>query len=152
MSYNAISDFVLDQVLGYQTATKIKNNVVSILSAKLRHDLGGSRENSINFNGTFDVYDFRDVEIDSTNLGGLSVRARVEGKTENAGTSVTPRVRNITDATTLVTGTAITSLTFVEQLLVMTPLVAGTKKYRLQGTTNNATNDVYLFGLVETYV
>ncbi len=152
MSYNAISDFVLDQVLGYQTASKLKNNIEAILASKLSRNLGGSRENSINFNGTFDAYEYRDVEIDSTKLGGLSVRARVEAKTANAGTSVTPRIRNITDSTTLVTGSAETSTSFVEQLLDMTPLTSGTKKYRLQGTTNNATNDVWLFGVMETYV
>jgi hypothetical protein len=152
MSYNAISDFVLDQVLGYQTATKLKNNIESILAARLDRAFGGSRENSVNFNGTFDAYEYRDLEIDSTKLGGLSVRARVNSKTAAAGTSITPRIRNITDATTLVTGTANTSTSFVEELLAMTPLVAGTKVYRLQGTTNNATNDVWLFGVMETYV
>jgi len=150
MAYNAISDFVLDQIFGYQTATKIKNNIEAALAARLERNLGGSRINSVLFNGTFDVHDYRDVEIDATKLGGLTVRARVEGRTTDSTTSVTPRIRNITDSTTLVTGTAITSTTFVEQLLTMA-VTGANKKYRLQGTTNNGNNDVFLFGVVETF-
>lgn len=150
MAYNAISDFILDQIFGYQTATKIKNNVEAVIAARLERSLGGSRVNSILFNGTFDVYDYRDVQIDATKLGGLTVRARVEGKTSESTTSVTPRIRNITDDITLVTGSAITSLTFVEQLLAM-PVVGVNKKHRLQGTTNNENFDVWLFGVIETF-
>ena len=88
MAYEAISDFVLDQVLGYQTANFIKNNIVATLSSRLERSFGGSRQNSVNFNGTYDVIEHRDIEIDSTNLTGLSVRARVEGKTDNATTTL----------------------------------------------------------------
>lgn len=152
MAYEDISDFVLDQIYGYQTANKIKNNIKAILSNRLERSFGGSRENSVNFNGTYDVIEYRDVQFDATNLTGLSIRARVEGKTANAATSVTPLIRNVTDALTLVTGTAIVATSFEEQLLTMTPLTAGAKKYRLQGTTNNATWDTWLFGLAETYL
>lgn len=151
MAYFDISDFVLDQVFGYQTATKIKNNIKSLLSSKLEKSFGGSRQNSVLFNGTFDVLEYRDVEYDSLQMTGLTTRARVEGQTSDAATSVTPVIRNVTDSVNLVTGTAITSLTFVEQILVMSPLTAGTKKYRLRGTTNNGTNDVWLLGVSETY-
>lgn len=150
MAYNAISDFVLDQIFGYQTATKLKNNIEAVLAARLERSLGGSRQNSVLFDGTFDVLEYRDVDIDATKLGGLTVRARVEGKTSDSTTAVTPRIRNITDATTLVTGSAITSTTFVEQLLTMA-VTGVNKKYRLQGTTNNANFDVWLLGVVETY-
>ncbi len=151
MAYNAISDFILDQIFGYQTATKLKNNVEAVIAARLERSLGGSRQNSVLFNGTFDVLEYRDVEIDATKLGGLTIRARVEGRTNDSATSVTPRIRNITDSITLVTGSAITSTTFVEQLLAM-PVTGVNKKHRLQGTTNNANFDVFLLGVVETFV
>jgi hypothetical protein len=151
MAYTALSDFVVNQLFGYQSATRIKNNVEAILAIKLTKDLGGSRDNSVIGTPTIDIPEYRDVALDSTKLGGLSVRARVEVKTANAGTSVTPKIRNMTDSTDKVVGTASTSLTFVEQLLVMTPLTAGDKKYRLQLNTNNGTNDVFGFGVVELY-
>jgi hypothetical protein len=151
MPFEIPSDFVLDQLFGYQTANKIKNSIAALAAARLEKAFGGSREASINHNGTFDVFEFRDVQMDSTLLTGLTVRARVEGKTANAATSVTPRVRNVTDGADHVTGTAITSTSFVEQVLTMSPLTAGTKKYRLQGVTNNANNDVWLLGVCETF-
>lgn len=151
MPYFAISDFVLDQVFGYQTATRIKNNVIATLATKLEKNLGGSRQNSVLFNGTFDVLEYRDVEFDATLLEGLTHRARVEGKTADGATSVTPLIRNVTDALNHVTGTAITSTSFTEQILAMNPLILGTKKYRLRGTTNNDTHDVWLLGIIESY-
>lgn len=151
MAYTAISDFVLNQLYGYQSATRVKNNIEAILASRLRANLGGSRDNSVIGTPTIDVPEYRDVELDVTKMGGLSVRARVEIKTSNAGTSVTPKIRNVTDGSDKVVGAASTSLVFVEQLLDMTPLVAGAKKYRLQLNTNNATNDVFGLGVIEIY-
>lgn len=150
MPYDIPTDYVLDQLFGYQSANKIKNSIKALAAARLEKSFGGSRENSVLFNGTFAVLEARDVEWDSLQLSGLTTRARVEGKTSDAATSVTPRIRNITDATDLITGTAITATVFTEQILAMA-LVAGLKKYRLQGVTNNGNNDVWLFGVSETY-
>jgi hypothetical protein len=151
MPYTAISTFALDQVYGYQTANKIKDNIEATLAARLEKSFGGSREHSVNVNGNFDVWDYRDLEFDATKLAGLTIRARVEGKVANAATSVTPVIRRVTDAVDHVVGTAITSTSFVEQILTMSPLTAGTKKYRLRGNTSNATHDVWLFGVCESY-
>ena len=109
MPYSIPSDFVLDQLFGYQTANNIKNSVAAIVSVRLEKSFGGSREVSVNHSGTFDVFEYRDAEMNSSQLTGLTVRARVEGKTANAATSITPRVRNVTDGADHVTGTAITS-------------------------------------------
>lgn len=151
MAYTAINDFVLNQLLGYQTMTRLKNNIEAILATRLKSDFGGSRDNSVQGTPILDVVNYRDVEIDATKLGGLSVRARVEVMTTNAGTSVQPKVRNVTDGADKIVGAASTSLVFAEQLLDMTPLTAGTKKYRLQLVTNNNTNDVFGLGVMEIY-
>lgn len=150
--YNAIDDFVLDQLFGYQTATWLKNNIVAAFQTKLEKNLGGSRETSVLVNGTFDVVEYRDIDLAEEELTGLTHRARVEGKTANATTSVTPIIRNVTDGTDLATGTAITATSFTEQLLAMTLPEGASKRYRLRGQTNNATNEVWLLGVCETYV
>jgi hypothetical protein len=151
MPYSIPSDFVLDQVFGYQTANKIKQAIEALAATRLEKSFGGSREASVNVNGVFDVIEFRDVELDATKLTGLTVRARVEGKTANAATSVTPIVRDVTGSIDQVIGAAITATSFTEQILSMTPLGGGVRKYRLRGNTNNATNDVWLLGVCETY-
>ena len=151
MPYDIPSDFVLDQVFGYQTANKIKQAVEALAATRLEKTFGGSREISVNHNGTFDVVDYRDVQMDSMKLTGLTVRARVEGKTANAATSVTPLVRDISGSVDHVTGAAITATSFTEQILTMSPIGDGVRKYRLRGTTNNANNDVWLLGVCETY-
>ncbi len=151
MPFTSVSDFVLDQVFGYQTANYLKNNIVALASARLRASFGGSREASLNGSGALDLFDYRELTFVSTNLSGLTIQARVETKTANAGTSVTPKIRNVTDSTDLVTGSAVTATSFTEEVLSMTPLTSGTKKYKMMVTTNNASNDVWGFGVCETY-
>jgi hypothetical protein len=151
MAWNAFSDFVLDQVFGYQSANKLKNNAEALLSYRLERNLGGSRELPVQGSGVIDPYDFRQVEMVSTNLSGLSIRARVNTRTSNAGTSVQPKVRNVTDGSDIVTGTSHTGTSFSEELLAVT-LTSGTKKYQLMLITNNATNPVYGFGHLEGYM
>jgi hypothetical protein len=152
MAWNAFSDFVLDQVFGYQSANKLKNNPEALLSYRLERSLGGSRENPVQGSGSLDPYDYRQVELVSTNLSGLSIRARCNTKTSNAGTSVQPKIRRTTDAADHVTGTSHTGTSFAEELLTMTPLTSGTKVYQLMLVTNNATNPVYGFGHIESYM
>ena len=151
MSWTTFSDFVLDQVFGYQSANKLKNNAESLLAFRLQRNLGGSRENAVVGSGALDPYEYRDAELDSTKLGGLSIRARVETKTSDVVTSVQPKIRNVTDGADLVLGTSHTNTSFTEELLAMT-LTAGTKKYRLMLVTNNATNPVFGFGSIESYL
>jgi hypothetical protein len=150
-SWTSISAFVLDQVFGYQTANKLRENDQALLSFRLERQLGGSREQGVQGSGSLDPPEFRQVQLDSTNLSGLSIRARVETKTNNAGTSVQPKIRNVTDSTDTVTGSSHTNTTFTEELLAIS-VVAGTKKYQLQLVTNNANNPVFGFGHIESYL
>lgn len=153
--WTVVADYVLDQKFGYQSATAIKNNVIALASARLGRAFGGSRQISVPLVAAAqDAIDYIDVEIDGTQLAGLTVRARVEVRTSNAGTSVTPRIQNVTDATTAVTGAACSATTFGgangTQTLTFTP-ATGIKKYRLQLTPNNATNPVFGIGELETF-
>ena len=152
MAFTSFTDFVLDQVFGYQSANKLKNNAEALLYYRLERSLGGSRENGVKASGTLDPYEFREVQLVSTNLSGLSIRARVETKTENAGTSVQPKIYNNTDTAVHVAGTSHTGTSFVEELLTITPLTSGTKKYQLKLTTNNGTYFVFGFGSIESYL
>jgi len=152
-----IADYVLDKVFGYQGANKIKNNVIALASMREQKNLGGSRLTSIPLAAVAtDAVDYIDVEIDGTQLAGLTIQARIEVRTTNAGTSVTPKVRNVTDATDAGTGVASTATaadysgTNQKQTIALT-IASGIKKYRLQLTPSNATNQVFGIGYIEIF-
>jgi hypothetical protein len=153
--WTVLVDWALNNKFGYQSANLIKNNIVAIASARLRGTLGGSRQVSVpKVAAAQDAIDYHDVEIDGTGLGGLSVRARVEVRTDNAATGVIPKIRNMTDSTDAVVGVSSTSTTWggtnSYQTLTFTP-TTGIKKYRLQATPANATNPVYVIGDIEIF-
>jgi hypothetical protein len=151
MAWTTFTDFVLDQVFGYQSANKLKNNAEVFLGWRLERDLGGSRDTGVQGSGALDIPNYREKEIISTSVTSLPIRARVNTRTTNAGTSVQPKVRNVTDSTDTVTGTAHTGTSFSEELLSVTP-VTGTKRYKMMIVTNNANNEVFGFGHLEAYL
>ena len=157
MSWNVIADFILDQAFGYQTANKIRDNLVALASARIRSSLGGSRNVSLpQVASAQDAYDYQDIELDSTALGGLTVQARVECRTINAATSVTPKIRNVTDGTDSVVGVACSATAAdysgANQVQTLTLVLAGgVKKYRLQGTPSNTTHPTFVIGHVEIF-
>lgn len=155
--WNAIADFVLDQRLGYQTANKIKGNIIALASGRLTHYLGGDRLRAVpNVASAQDAINYIDIELDGTQLAGFTIQLRVEVRTANAGTSVTPKLRNVTDSTDAGTGVACSATntdytgTSQKQTITVT-LAAGVKKYRLQLTPSNTTNDVFGTGYVEIF-
>lgn len=174
MSWNVISAFVLDQVFGYQTANKIRENLITNIAARRGRFLGGTRElpNQAVFDpaimkirskypglGPFDAENWVDVEIDATELTGLTVQARVEVRTNDPGVSITPKIVNATDSSDIVVGAACTegavdySGTNQKQTLAMTGLLtAGIKKYRLQYTLGAlAAVDTWCIGEIEIF-
>lgn len=157
MAWNVIAARVLDDVFGYQSANRIRENLIAIISARLTYYLGGSRATSVPLVASAqDAIDYIDIELDGTNLGGLTKQLRVEVRTANAGTSVTPRLRNITDSTDAGVGVACTATnadysgTNQRQTITLT-LASGVKKYRLQLTPSNTTNAVYGIGYIEIF-
>jgi len=120
--------------------------------------MGGSRQVSLpRVASAQDAIDWRDIEITATNiLTGFTVQARAEVRTLNAAVSITPRVQNVTDATTAGTGVSCTATnadysgTNQKQTIAVT-LTTGTKKYRLQGTPGATTDDTFLIGDLEVF-
>lgn len=117
--------------------------------------LGGSRQTSLPLVGSVQsAVDYLDVEIDGDEFAGLTATLRTEVRTENAGTSITPRLFNVTDNASAGTGVASTgtqadySGTNQKQSVAVT-LASGQKKYRLQGTPQNATDATYVIGYLE---
>jgi len=158
MAWNVIAAYVLDQVFGYQGANKIRDNLIALGSRRAVYRLGGSRIVSLPLVASAqDAAEWIDVEIDGTNLAAFTANLRVECRTMAAGTSVTPKLRNVTDATDAGTGVACVATATdysganQKQTVVVT-LAAGIKKYRLQGTPSNTTNATFIIGDLEVFV
>jgi hypothetical protein len=158
MAWNVIAAYVLDQVFGYQGANKLRENIVTLGSRRAVFPLGGSRSVSLPLVGSVqDAESWIDVEIDGTNLGGFTVQARIECRTLNAGTTITPKIRNMTDSTDAGTGVACSATAAdysganQKQTITVT-LASGVKKYRLQGTPSNATYATFVIGYLEAFV
>ena len=157
MAWTPISAYILDQVFGYQTANLLRANAIALASRTALYGLGGSRITALpQVASAQDAVDWRDVEIDSTNLAGFTARLRVECRVMNAATSVTPKLRNVTDSTDAGTGAACSATnsdysgTNQKQIVAVT-LAAGVKKYRLMGTPNNTTHPTFVIGDAELY-
>jgi hypothetical protein len=157
MGWTAIGAYILDQVWGYQGANKHRENMIALASRKAIYDLGGSRITALpQVASAQDAVEYRDIELDGTNLGGFTVRLRVECRTINAATSVTPKLRNVTDSTDAGTGVACSATnadysgTNQKQTITVT-LAAGVKKYRLMGTPSNTTHPTFIIGDLEIF-
>lgn len=171
--WNVITAFVLDQIYGYQTANKVRENLITLASRRAGRYLGGSRilpvfpcfdEEEAEFEslppglGPHDVGDAVDIEIDGTNQGGMTFQARVEVRTRWPGCSITPKIRNMTTSADSVVGAACTegrpdfTGTNQKQTLVMA-LVAGANKYRLQYTLSKLGYgmEVWIIGEIEAF-
>ena len=155
--WTAIAAFVVDQRFGFQTANAIRENLIALSSSRLTYHIGGSRQMSLPLVASVqDAIDYIDIELDGTNMGGLTKQLRVECRTTNAGTSVTPKLRNLTDATDAAVGAACTATnadysgTNQTQTIAVT-IAAGVKKYRLQGTPQNATYPTFVSGYLELF-
>lgn len=174
MNWNVISAFVLDQLFGYQSATKIRDNLIVLASGREGRSLGGSRlipnnpltgedgalllESRQNGTGPFDVVDYLDVELDGTNQGGMTIQARVECRIvgAGAGVTVTPKIRNVTDSTDAGTGAACSAGdpayggTNQKQTITLT-VASGVKKYRLQFTLSSPSCSCWVTGEIERF-
>jgi hypothetical protein len=173
MAWTVISAFVLDQILGYQTMNNIRGNWICLVSRRAGRYLGGSRvipgqpvwdelgmrlRSKVLSLGPLDAFDYVDVEIDGTNQTGITYQARVEVRTNNPGVSITPKVRNVTDATDAGTGSACTATapdytgTNQKQTIALT-IASGIKKYRLMYTlgANAYLIDHWCIGELESF-
>jgi hypothetical protein len=106
--------------------------------------------------GVQSASDWLDVELPGTDDVPATVvfRFRVECRTEDASTSVTPKVRNVTDSTDAALGAACTATAAdysgADQVQTLTiSRTPATKKYRLQATVENGDFPTYLIGYLE---
>lgn len=109
--------------------------------------LGGSRSQAVSGTGYQDAADYLDFRVPDAASAGATYKVYVDLLCENAATSITPKIRNITDSSDAVVGSASTSTTWAEQTLTFTP-VAG-KKYRLMFVKSDDVYAAWGIGLLQ---
>jgi hypothetical protein len=138
MAFSTPDALVSGDVVTLARYNQIRDSIIADSHAVF--PLGGSRSIAIPTGGGYqDAPEYIEFEVPSTTYGGYVYKCVVEVKTENAATTVTPKLRNVTDGTDAVVGTAGTSTSWgTYQTLTFT--VAAAKKYRLQASKSD---DVY---------
>lgn len=129
---------------GYQSVEKVRQALDQFAYLAGVLPLGGDGT-GITSSSYTPVNAYLQHTLNGDSLGGLTLEAVVYYKTANAGTSVTVRVRNVTDSSTAATGTTSTSTSVVEEVLSLT-MASGAKVYRLEVTGNNTSNAVSAWG------
>lgn len=108
--------------------TKLRDAILAAVFAPgLR--IGGSRTAAVAGTGYQDAEDYLDFRVPDAASAGAVYNVYVDLLCEDASTTITPKIRNITDSSDAVVGSASSSTSWAEQTLSFTPVVG--KKYRL---------------------
>jgi hypothetical protein len=122
-----------------------------IADAHAWYILGGSRDKGIEGTGQQDAADYFPVPMNGSDISGMTVRVIVEVRTDHAGTSVTPMVRDITGGTDLwIHNVAVVTTGWTQVISDPITITAGERILRLQVIKNNASALVYAIGGIYT--
>ena len=152
MGYTAISAFVVDQIFGFQTANLIRGNNLAALGALRPGDLGGDDVNGLLIASYLEVKSRKRVRLNGAETSGLTRQARIWYRTSNVATSVIWRVFNISDTTTLAQGTIYSADVLIQEEVIAVTPPSGEKEYALQVQGGNATNPIFAWGDIETFL
>jgi hypothetical protein len=146
MPYQTVDDINAATDVGYEQFQQIRDAARAAVYNPPAW-LGGSRRFSVQGTGYQDAYDAVPLIVPDTPSSGATYRVKVSLRTADAGTTITPRVRNITDASDAAVGSAENSITFNEQTLTFAPVVG--KEYRLQFVKSNDDAPCWGFGVLQ---
>jgi hypothetical protein len=142
MAYNPVGTTLSTDRRGYEEWVKLDDTDKACVFANFY--LGGSRSIAISGTGYQDAVDYLDfVMPDAASTGG-TYAAKIDLLCESGSTTITPRIRNITDSSDAVVGSASSSTSWTTQTLTFTP--ASGKTYRLQVVKSDDLNACWAIG------
>ena len=119
--------------------------IAALTAIGTAYDLGGSLSDGQASAAQMPAYNRRVVSIDGTKYAGYTLTVVATCYTSNAGTTIQPILRNLTNATNAGVGAATAVVTPTLQTFTAT-ITAGVNLYELEGLASNATNPVYWSG------
>lgn len=127
--------------------TEVKDSIRADAHSQI--SLGGSRNVAIPFGGSAqDAISYIEFEVPTTTEGGFTYKVVCEILTQNASTTVTPRLYNVTDSTVTWTGSAGTSTSWGTYQVSSALTIAAGKKYRLQFTKSDDVYEAWGLGVI----
>lgn len=147
MAWSTPDTLISGDVLTLARYNKLKDSIIA--NSHAVYPLGGSRSIAIPTGATTyqDAPEYIEFEVPTTTYGSYVYKAIVEVRTENAATTVTPKIRNVTDASDAVVGSAGTATAWgTYQTLTFT--VAAGKKYRLMASKSDDVYQAWIIGVV----
>ena len=142
MAWNPVGTTVSTDRRGAESWNKLDDSVKT--GAFVTHPLGGSRTIGLTGTGYQDAMDYVDFVMPNAASTGATYEALIDCLCENAATTVTPKIRNITDSSDAVVGSAHASTSWALQTLAFTP--ASGKTYRLMLVKSDDTYDAWGIG------
>lgn len=112
-----------------------------------REPIGGSRLFTVEGTGPQDAHDAIPISVPDAASAGATYRVEVLTKCAEATTTITPKIRNITDAVDEVVGDEMDGTDWEQQFLAFTPVVG--KEYRLMAEKNNDDAPCWLLGVLQ---
>lgn len=129
----------------HESLEKWRQSIAMSMYNSGHYDLGGSDDTGVLSASYVPVMGCREFSLNGDSLDGLDLDAVLFSRTFNASTTVTLRVRNVTDSTTAGTSTVNASTNTVKEVVALT-LASGVKVYRLEVIGSDALNDVVAWG------
>jgi hypothetical protein len=147
MAYSTPDTLVSGDILTLARYNKLKDSIIA--NAHAVFPLGGSRTFALPVGGSAqDAIDYIEFEVPTSDSGGHTYKVVCEIKTENAATTVTPRLYNVTDASVNWTGSAGTTTAWGTYQVSSALTIAAGKKYRLQFTKSSDTHEAWGIGQI----
>jgi len=137
MAWNPVGTTIATDRRGYEEWVKVNDSdKAAVFQPPLL--VGGSRTFALSGTGYQDAFDVVPILVHDADSSGGVYTVKVDCKCANAATTLTPKIRNVTDSTDTVIGSAAASTSWAAQVLAFTPVVG--KEYRLMFVKSD---DVY---------
>jgi hypothetical protein len=130
---------------GYEGYSQLRAAILASVFA--RQPIGGSRQFTVEGTGWQDAHDAIPFTVPDNASAGATYKVDVWLKSADGVTTIQPRIQNITDNTTAVTGTAEDATTFTKQTLAFVPQIG--KEYRLQFLKSDDDAPCWGFGILQ---
>jgi hypothetical protein len=118
-----------------------------LASVHYREPIGGSRRFTVEGTGYQDAHDYVPIRVPDAASAGAVYKVEVEMKTADPSTTITARIRNITDASDEDVSDPEDATAFATQTLTFTPVVG--KEYRLQFVKSDDLFPCWGFGILQ---
>jgi hypothetical protein len=145
MPYQTPDDLGATDDFGFEQFQKLRDAILAAVHT--RQPIGGSRLFTVQGTGYQDAHNAVPISVPDSESAGATYKVDVWLKCADPGTTITPRLRNITDASDEDIGAAADDTDWTQQFLTFTP-VAG-KEYRLQFVKSNDDFPCWGFGILQ---